>query len=53
MSLKGKLKMKIKDINNKEYEIPVSAIDGIQKIYSVAKIKSLKAGDVEVTKNGK
>lgn len=43
MILKGKLKMKIKDINNKEYEIPISAIDGIQKIYSGTKNKVAEA----------
>ena len=36
---KEKLKMEIKDINNKEYEIPVSVIDSIQIIYSGTKIK--------------
>lgn len=35
--------MEIKDINNKEYEIPVSAIDSIQKIYAGTKNKVAEA----------
>jgi len=35
--------MEIKDINNKEYEIPVSVIDSIQKIYSGTKNKVAEA----------
>ena len=35
--------MKFKDVNNNEYEIPVSAIDSIQKIYSGSKSKVVEA----------
>lgn len=35
--------MEIKDINNKEYEIPVSVIDSIRKIYSGTKNKVAEA----------
>ena len=35
--------MEFKDVNNNEYEIPVSAIDSIQKIYSGSKSKVVEA----------
>ena len=35
--------MEFKDVNNNEYEIPVSAIDSIQKIYSGTEYKVTEA----------